>query len=459
MAQYRTENPATGQVERTFDTLTDAQVAQAIETGHAAYAQWRTRPATERAEVLARTAAAFTERADELADLIAVEMGKPLEQGRQEVTLSASIFEYYAEHAGELLAPDELPANGAQRTFVEKEPVGLLLGVMPWNFPYYQLVRFVAPNLLLGNTVLLKPAGICAASATALAEILTEAGLPEGAYQNLFATNDQLQDVIADPRVQGVSLTGSEGAGAAMAQGAGKNLKKSVLELGGADPMIVLGGDIPTIAKTAAQARLSNAGQACNSPKRMIVVQEHFDSFVDELVKAVEGTTVGNPKDEGVQMGPMSSGGARDTLVELVDDAVDKGVQVRTGGHAIEGDGAFFEPTVITGVTKEMRAYAEELFGPVAVVYQVPDVEAALELANDSEFGLSGSVWSDDLELAERTARRLEVGMAYVNEHGTTMAGLPFGGVKRSGFGRELGSYGVDEFVNKRLVRVSPLEA
>ena len=456
MASYRIENPATGEVEQTFDPTTDAQLQEILTRAHEAYSTWRNESVETRAAVLARAADAFEERAEEMAALIAREMGKPLAQGLGEVTLSASILRWYAEHAAELLAPDELPASGAQHSVVEKEPLGVLLGVMPWNFPYYQVVRFVAPNLLLGNTLLLKPAGICTASALLVEEILRDAGLPAEAYRTVLIDRDQIQDVIADDRVQGVSLTGSEAAGAAVAEGAGKHLKKSVLELGGSDAMIVLGGDVERIAGIAAKARLSNAGQACNSPKRMIVLQEHYDTFVDALVKAVESTPVGDPTEPSVKMGPLSSTDAVDTLAELVDDAREKGVTVRTGGSRLERDGAFFAPTVLTDVTPQMRAFAEELFGPVAVVHAVPDVDAAVELANSSSFGLSGSVWTDDLELAEATARRLDVGMAYVNEHGTTQAGLPFGGVKRSGFGRELGSYGIEEFSNRRLVRVSP---
>lgn len=455
MSQYRTENPTTGEVLRTWDSLDADAVAEAVTTAHEAYGQWRRTDVATRAAVLREASRLFEERADTLARIAATEMGKPLAQGAGEARLCAQIFEYYAEHADELLADDVLPAQGAHSSRVEKEPIGVLLGVMPWNFPYYQLARFIAPNLLLGNTLLLKPASICAASAIAVEELLQEAGLPGGAYRTLFVGNDAIQDIIADPRVRGVSLTGSEGAGASVAEAAGKHLKKAVLELGGSDPMIVLGGDIDTIASTAAQARLSNAGQACNSPKRMIVLSEHYDAFVEKLTAAFSAAVVGDPTDENTQVGPMSSTDARDDLLEIVDDTVAKGATVHVGGHAVDGQGAFVEPTVLTGVTREMRAWSEELFGPVAVVYRAGDVDEAVQIANDTDFGLSGSVWGDDLELAEATARRLEVGMAYVNEHGTTLAGLPFGGVGRSGFGRELGPYGVDEFVNKRLVRVT----
>ncbi len=454
-SMYRTQNPSTDELIDSWESLDPSEVSGVINAADEAFASWRHRSVGERADILARTARLFEERADTLAVIAATEMGKPVAQGVAEAQLVAQIFDYYAQHADELMAGDILPKQGANSSHVEKEPLGVLLGVMPWNFPYYQLARFIAPNFLLGNTLLLKPASICAASALEMAKILDEAGLPKGVYQTILVDSSHIEIIIADPRVRGVSLTGSEGAGASVASAAGKHLKKAVLELGGSDPLIVLGGDIDAVANSAAQARLSNAGQACNSPKRMIVLDEFYDAFVDGLSAAFSAATVGDPRDEATTVGPMSSTQARDELMALVDDAVSHGARVVMGGHPRSGRGAFMEPTVLTDVTREMRAWSEELFGPVAVVYRAANVDEAVALANESDFGLSGSVWSDDLELAEQTARRLDVGMAYVNEHGTSLAGLPFGGVRRSGFGRELGNYGVDEFVNKRLVRVS----
>ncbi|WP_347041669.1 NAD-dependent succinate-semialdehyde dehydrogenase [Brachybacterium nesterenkovii] len=455
MTTYRTQNPSTGKVVRSWDSLDPREVGTAIDTAEEAFTSWRRTSVEERAGVLARTAHLFEQRAEELAGIAASEMGKPVSQGIAEAQLVAQIFDYYAQRADELMADEVLPDQGANSSRVEKQPLGVLLGVMPWNFPYYQLARFIAPNLLLGNTLLLKPASICAASALEMEKLLDQAGLPKGVHQTLLVDSSQIADIIADPRVRGVSLTGSEGAGASVAAAAGKHLKKVVLELGGSDPLIVLGGDIDAVASTAARARLSNAGQACNSPKRMIVVDEFYDTFVDKLSAAFSAAVVGDPQDGATDVGPMSSTDARDELMELVDDAVGHGAHVLVGGHPREGAGAFMEATVLTDVTRDMRAWSEELFGPVAVVFRAADVDEAVALANETDFGLSGSVWSDDLELAEATARRLDVGMAYVNEHGTSLAGLPFGGVGRSGFGRELGDYGVDEFVNKRLVRVS----
>lgn len=336
------------------------------------------------------------------------------------------------------------------------EPIGPLVGVMPWNYPYYQVARFVAPNLMAGNTILLKHAGICAASSEEMARILHAAGIPQDAYVPLFVSHEQLADVIADHRIRGVSLTGSERAGEAVAANAGEHLKKSVLELGGSDPLIVLeDADLEQVARTVATARLSNAGQACNSPKRMFVPAEQLEAFVTVVVEVFESARVGDPLAPGVEVGPLSSIGARDGVVEQVRRAVEQGATLHTGGSALDGEGAFMRPAVLTGVTPAMDAYREEIFGPVAVIHGVESVDEAVELANDVPFGLSGSVWGTDIARAQEIADRLEVGMVYVNEHGTTLPGLPFGGVKRSGFGRELGRWGLGEFVNVRLRRTA----
>lgn len=456
MSNYRTENPTTGEVERTFESLDRAGAITCVDRAHTAHQRWRTVPAQERAAVLRRTAELYEERADELARTIAVEMGKPLKEAKGEVKLAGSIYRWYADHGPALLEDEQLDPQGAMSSAVRTEPVGVLLGVMPWNYPYYQVARFAAPNLMIGNTILLKHAGICAASNGLMEELLLEAGLPHGGFINLLAPTDVIPDVIADPRVRGVSLTGSEAAGASVAEAAGKNLTKSVLELGGSDAMLVLdAGDVEAMARTAAKARLSNAGQACNSPKRIFVADGIHDEFLAALTRHVEKTVVGDPLDEATRMGPMSSVQARDDLHEQVQDAVSKGATVHTGGAPHDGPGAFYAPTVLTGITPDMRAWDEELFGPVAMVYRMTDVDAAVEQANDSTYGLSGSVWSDDPERAAEVATRLDVGMAYVNEHGTTLPGLPFGGVKRSGYGRELARDGMHEFVNRKLVRVA----
>lgn len=458
MATYRTTNPTTGRTETDFPTLDDGQVEHILSRSDAAFSTWRTTPAQQRAAALTRVADAYEARAEELGRLIATEMGKPLAQGIGEAQLAGSIYRWYATHGPDLLESEQLDPQGARESLVQTEPIGPLVGVMPWNYPYYQVARFVAPNLMAGNTIVLKHAEICAASSEVMARMLHDAGVPEDAYINVFAGHEQIAAMIADPRVRGVSLTGSERAGSAVAGTAGEHLKKAVLELGGSDPLIVLDDvDVEHVAGIVAKARLSNAGQACNSPKRMFVPREMTETFLETVIATFEQATVGDPLDENVDVGPLSSVEARDGVVEQVARAVEQGATLHTGGVALSGEGAFMRPAVLTGVTREMDAYWEEIFGPVAVIHSVSSVDEAVELADDVDFGLSGSVWGRDLDRAQQVADRLEVGMAYVNEHGTTLPGLPFGGVKRSGFGRELARWGMGEFVNVRLRRTSAL--
>jgi succinate-semialdehyde dehydrogenase/glutarate-semialdehyde dehydrogenase len=456
MSDYRSVNPATGETVREFPTLDSDGVEQALSRVTSGYAAWRATPVADRATVLSAVAAAYSERAEELAQVIAVEMGKPVRQAQGEIKLSSMIYQWYADQGPALLEDEPLDAMGAEESVVRTLPIGPLVGIMPWNFPYYQVARFAAPNLLVGNTILLKHAPSCPQAALLMEEIFVAAGLPADAYVNVFATNDQVADMIADPRVQGVSLTGSERAGAAVAEVAGRNLKKVVLELGGSDAFIVLDtDDMDATVKAATRGRMSNTGQACNAAKRFIVTEPHYDEFVTKLTAAFAASKPGDPLDPKTALGPLSSQAAADTLVQQVTDTVEAGATLLTGGHAVDGPGAYVEPTLLADVKPGMRAYSEELFGPAGVVYKVSDADEAVELANSSSFGLSGSVWSTDLDKARETADRLDVGMAFVNEHGTTLPGLPFGGVKRSGFGRELGSWGMAEFVNKKLVRVS----
>jgi succinate-semialdehyde dehydrogenase/glutarate-semialdehyde dehydrogenase len=456
MTDYKTVNPATGETLREFETIDAQGVEQALARAHSGFLAWREVPATDRAAVLAAVAKLYDERSDELAAMISLEMGKPVREAKGEVALSAMIYAYYAENGPRLLEDEVLDVPGADESVVRKLPVGALVGVMPWNFPYYQVARFAAPNLMLGNSVLLKHAPNCPQSALLMEEIFSSAGLPADAYVNVFASNDQVADLIADPRVQGVSLTGSERAGAAVAEVAGRNLKKVVLELGGSDAFIVLdSADMAATVKSATRGRMSNTGQACNAAKRFVVLEPFYDEFVAGLTASFEAMTPGDPSDPATKIGPLSSRTAADTLTEQVENAVAEGATVLTGGQRIDGPGAYVQPTLLADVTPGMRAYSEELFGPVGVVYKVASADEAVELTNSSSFGLSGSVWSTDLDAARDVADRLEVGMAFVNEHGTTLPGLPFGGVKRSGFGRELGPWGMEEFVNKKLVRVS----
>lgn len=453
---FRTQNPATGEIEKEFDTATDEQIEQALATTDEAYRAWSARPMAERGAILQRVADLFDERAEELAAIATREMGKPLREAIGEVKYVAQIFRYYATEGEELSKDQELRNIDGTRCVIQRRPVGGLLGIMPWNFPYYQVARFAAPNLMLGNTILLKHAEICAASALAIAELLAEAGVPEGVYQNVFATHDQVSTIIAAPQIQGVSLTGSERAGAIVAEQAGRHLKKVVLELGGSDPYIILSSDdVATSAKTALRTRLSNAGQACTSNKRMIVMEDIYDEFVDALVAEAQTLTAGDPAaSERGTYAPVSSESAAEGLIEQITDAAQNGATIRAGGQRAERDGYYVQPTVITDITPAARAYQEELFGPVAMVYKVSSEQEALSLANDSAYGLGGSVFSTDVDQATRIAEQLEVGMSHVNGYNTSGADLPFGGVKRSGYGRELGPLGMDEFVNKRLFTI-----
>lgn len=456
MSAYVTTNPTTGKTEQEFPELDDVAVTKVLSRSDGAFARWRATPVGERAQIMIRVADAYDARQEELGKLISTEMGKPMKEAVGEVQLAGAIYRWYGEHGPDLLKGEVLDPQGAEESLVQTEAIGPLIGVMPWNYPYYQVARFVAPNLMVGNTIILKHAPICAASSEVMAEVFHTAGVPADAYINVFASNDQIADMIADPRVHGISLTGSERAGASVAETAGRNLKKAVLELGGSDAFIVLDdGDIEKTARTAARARLSNTGQACNSPKRMIVTNGKIDDFVSIITEAFESARLGDPTDPNTQVGPLSSITARDTVVQQVKRAVEQGATLHTGGDAVGGDGAFMRPAVLTGITKDMDAYSEEIFGPVAMVYGVDSPDDAVTLANDVGFGLSGSVWGSDIDRAQEIADQLEVGMAYINEHGTTLPGLPFGGVKRSGFGRELGRWGMGEFVNTRLRRTS----
>lgn len=456
MSAYVTTNPTTGITEREFAMLSDDQIDELARRSLGGYERWRDVPVSDRAEALARTADLYEKRSDELAAAITTEMGKVTKEAAGEVQLAADIYRWYAEHGPDLLVDEPLDPQGAAESLVQHKPIGPLVGVMPWNYPYYQVARFVAPNLMLGNSIILKHASICAASSALMAEILHEAGVLDDAYINAYANSDQVAKLLEHNAIRGVSLTGSEKAGAAVAEVAAKNLKKSVLELGGSDPFILLDtADLGRTIKVASRARLSNTGQACNSPKRFIVPDALYDDFVNGLVTAFDDAVVGDPTDTDTRVGPLSSVEARDTVAEQVQTAVSQGATLRTGGTPLDRDGAFLQPAVLTDITPDMDAYSEEIFGPVAMVYRYRSVDEAVTLANDVQFGLSGSVWGTDLEKAAQVADRLDVGMAYVNEHGTTLPGLPFGGVKRSGFGRELGRWGMGEFVNTRLRRTS----
>jgi len=453
VSEFKVVNPATNETEREFDAATDAEVEQVLERSATAYRAWRTTTKDERAKVLLRVAELYKERVDELAGLITREMGKPTREAKGEISLVVSIYRYYAGQGPALLADTPLSPRAGGEALVRKEPIGSLLGIMPWNFPYYQVARLAAPNLMAGNTIILKHAPQCPESALAMEQIFHDAGLPEDAYINIFATNSQIADMIADPRVAGVSVTGSERAGAAVAEVAGRNLKKVVLELGGSDPFIVLDSDdVSKTVRAAVAGRMGNAGQACNAAKRIIVVGDLYDEFAGQFTAAMAALHPGDPTDPASDLGPLSSEAAAERLMGQISDAVDHGATLRTGGKRVDRPGAFVEPTVLTDVTPQMRAYHEELFGPAAVIYRVADAAEAVELANSSSFGLGGVVYSTDPDQAQEVAGMLDTGMVWINSPQGSMADLPFGGTKRSGVGRELGAYGIDEFVNKKLI-------
>ena len=453
--EYKVVNPATGVVESTFPTATDAEIVAAIERSDRAFRAWSVSAVAERAATLHRVADRYAERADELAAVITREMGKTTAEAVGEIEFVVDIYRYYADQAPALLADERIPSSTGGRAIVRKAPIGPLLGIMPWNFPYYQVARFAGPNLMAGNTILLKHAPQCPESALAMEQLFRDAGLGDDAYINIFASNEQVAEIIADPRVRGVSVTGSERAGTAVASLAGRHLKKVVLELGGSDAFIVLDtDDLPGVVTSAVSARMENAGQSCNAAKRFIVAEHLYDQFVDQISSAMAAQTTGDPFDPDTSYGPLSSEAAAAGLMAQVQDAVDKGATVRTGGRRPAGPGAFVEATVLTDVTPQMRAVREELFGPVAVVYKVRDVEEAVTLANDTPFGLGGAVFHTDPAVALDVANRLDTGMVWVNEAEGGGADLPFGGTKRSGVGRELGPYGIDEFVNRKLIHV-----
>jgi succinate-semialdehyde dehydrogenase / glutarate-semialdehyde dehydrogenase len=454
MSDYAVVDPATGETLKTYPTITDDELQGAIGRAHAAHSSWKDLTVEERAAIIGRVGELHMERKQELGEIITREMGKPIEQAVGEAEFAGAIYQYYAENGPKLLADEPIELlEGEGSALVRRSSIGVLLGIMPWNYPYYQVARFAGPNLVIGNTILLKHAPQCPESAAAMEQIFHEAGVPADAYINIYATNDQISTVIADPRVQGISLTGSGRAGAAVAEQAGRHLKKVVLELGGSDPFIVLKtDDLDAVVENAVGGRLENGGQACNAAKRFIVAEDLYEPFLEKFSAALTAVEPGDPKTEGTAMGPLSSSGATERLEHQVQEALDHGAKLVAGGGR---DGNFFKTAVITDVTPDNPAYGQEFFGPVAQVYKAASEEEAIRLANDTPYGLGSYVFTNDSEQALRVADQIEAGMVFVNAVGAEGVELPFGGVKQSGFGRELGRYGADEFVNKKLIRVA----
>ncbi len=454
MSNYAVVNPATGETVNQYEQISDSDLEAATAAADSAHRNWaQNTTVAERAAMVQKVADAHTARREELAAIAVREMGKPMEQALGEVDFCADIYGYYAANAEEFLKDEAIDLMSDEGTgIIRRTSIGPLIGIMPWNFPYYQVARFAGPNLALGNTILLKPAGQCPESGIAIQSMFDDAGFPPGAYQTIFASNEQIADLIADPRVRGVSLTGSERAGAAVAEVAGRNLKKVVLELGGSDPFILLGTDnLEEAVEAAVGGRLDNSGQSCNAAKRFIVHEDLYDDFLGAFAEGMSAVAASDPSSDESEMGPLSSSTAAENLQEQLDRAVQQGARVVVGG---ERDGNFFPSTVLADVTPENDVYGEEFFGPVAMVFKVSSEEEAINLGNDTDFGLGSYVFTNDPDQALRVADGLDTGMVYVNGVGADSAELPFGGVKRSGFGRELGRYGIEEFINKKLIRV-----
>jgi succinate-semialdehyde dehydrogenase/glutarate-semialdehyde dehydrogenase len=456
---YESIQPYDGKLLESFKEHTDKELEAAVSTAATCFTMWRQKSFAERAAVTAKAAALMRASVDEFARPITLEMGKRIDEARGEVMLSADIVDYYANHAERFLAPETLhPGSG--EAVIESSPIGVLFGVEPWNFPYYQLARFAAPNIMAGNVVMVKHAECVPQCAIAFEKLWLEAGAPAGVYTNLRISHDQVARVIADPRIKGVALTGGTLAGKIVAAAAGRNMKKSTMELGGNDAFIVLeDADLEKTVAWAVWARMNNTGQCCVAGKRFIVVEALADHFLDKFQTALAALKPGDPMDKGTTLGPMSTEEALVNLLDQVNRAVANGATVVMGGKRIDRPGAFMQPTILTNIKSSNPAFKEEFFGPVASFFRVKNEDEAVALANDSEFGLGGSVFTQDVARGKRVASRIDTGMVFVNHPTWTEPDLPFGGIKNSGYGRELSSMGIEEFVNKKLVRVASIDA
>jgi succinate-semialdehyde dehydrogenase / glutarate-semialdehyde dehydrogenase len=447
-------NPATGETVRTYHEMTPAQAAAAVSEAHETWLTWRSTSFAHRAKPMKKTAELLRQRKDELAKLMAAEMGKPLKQGVAETEKCAWVCDHYADNAEAYLAPDFVKTEGA-KSYVAFEPLGVVLAVMPWNFPLWQVYRFAAPALMAGNTGVLKHASNVSGCALAIEEIFTQAGFPRGAFRALLLSNAQVRAVIEHALVRAVTLTGSTPAGKAVAAQAGAALKKTVLELGGSDPYLVLDdADLDQAATICARSRLINSGQSCIAAKRFIVVEPVLAGFTERFVAFMKTQKVGDPMVEGTDVGPQARKDLRDSLHQQVLASVNRGAKLLLGGEVPAGPGAYYPPTVLTDVKPGMPAYDDELFGPVAAIIRARDEQDAIRIANDSVFGLGAAVFTNDADRGERVARALEAGSTFVNGPVVSDPRLPFGGIKQSGYGRELGSYGIKEFVNAKTVYV-----
>jgi succinate-semialdehyde dehydrogenase/glutarate-semialdehyde dehydrogenase len=458
-SEYQSTNPATGKILKKFESLTDAELEMKIATAAKCFETWRHKTYAERAVILTEAAAILHDKADEFAHIMTLEMGKRIGEARGEVEFSSNILAYYAKNAEKFLAPEKLhPSLGDGH--MESSPIGLVFCVEPWNFPYYQLARVAGPHLMAGNVLLVKHAGIVPQCAIAFEKLLIEAGAPAGLYTNLLISHEQSDMVVDDPRIKGVALTGSVAAGRSIAARAGQNLKPSSMELGGSDAFIVLeDADMEHTIKWAVWGRMYNTGQTCCAAKRFVVVEKLADKFLEKFQAALAALKPGDPLDEKTTLGPLSSEQALTDLLKQVDGAVSKGAKLIMGGKRVDRPGSYMQPTILTDIKPENPAFREEFFGPVALFFRVKDEDAAIALANDSNFGLGGSVFTKDIARGKRVASRVETGMMFINNISWSDAELPFGGIKDSGYGRELGDMGIREFVNKKLVRYVEAEA
>jgi succinate-semialdehyde dehydrogenase/glutarate-semialdehyde dehydrogenase len=456
---YQTTNPYDGKTLKVFDELSDRDLENAIARAARCFRPWRDKGFAGRAAIATKAAAILRDRTDEFARLVTLEMGKLIGEARAEVALSADIIDYFARHAEEFLAPERLDTASGEAS-LESPPLGVLFGVQPWNFPYYQLARFAAPSLMAGNVLMIKHASNVPQCALAFEKLWAEAGAPAGAYTNLMISKEQVERIINDPRVQGVALTGGSAAGSAVASRAGRALKKNTMELGGSDPLIVLeDADLEKTVEWAVWGRMHNAGQSCVASKRFIVVEKLARVFLDRFEAALASLKPGDPMDEATTLAPLSSEAALDNLLDQVSRAIEGGAKVALGGRRLNRPGAFMEPTILTDVTPDNPVYHEELFGPVAMFFPVKDEAEAVAIANDSPYGLGGAVFTNDIERGKRLAQELDSGMVFINHPTWTAPELPFGGIKQSGYGRELSYLGIKEFVNKKLIRVAEIGA
>ena len=449
---YKTIYPYNNKVLKEYENASDEDLEQALSAGHQVYQQWRTEDPRSRGVVLQKVADLMKQKRTDLAQAMTYDMGKLLTESLGEVDLCIWIAEYYAEHGSYLLQPEPLDTKKGHGYYL-KQATGVLVAVEPWNFPLYQVMRVFAPNYMVGNPIILKSASICPTSVQMFADLVQDAGAPKGAFTNLFIDYDQVARAIEDPRVAGVCLTGSERAGASVAQSAGKALKKSTLELGGNDAFIILAdADWDELKQVVPQARLYNAGQVCTSSKRFIVMDSMYDQFLEILQTAFSQVKMGDPMDEATTLAPLSSKGAKEKLQSQVDAAIAGGAKVYYGNQPVDLPGQFFQPTILTDIAHDNPIFDQELFGPVASVYRVHDEAEAIALANDSSYGLGGTVFSSDLEHAKKVAAQVETGMSFINAGWSSTPDMPFGGIKNSGYGRELSALGIESFINYHLV-------